>query len=776
MKTIKKGFCGLLVLVLLVLTVSKIAYADENMNGYISIWTHGEQKYYTSILSGNEIYLSTTNIAEISDYECVLDDEICFEKEGGLDSLTTVYINFDGKVQTMGKVFNVKVLQKNEDYYLPLEKMLYLLHAQWCEEDGMIVVQSLAPNIIDFLQSNYIDMFNNKINQTDLLINGENELAHNFRTSLATVFNDFDPTIFVMWSSKDDFVPRLNKEYEEALLQLASDDKTFLDDYGQSVIEKSLEKSAYKQLKEDWDNLQEIISLPQNISDLSEAVKDTPSFKFNQYHNLKNIDIKEFSVYADEIDAISDTADVLMLVLDGIEVYQRSKEWGPGYIEQLKILTDFDDMGYNKMVTDRIKKTAGDLVEEYEAPAAATSKSIALESKALLASYMFNQTIPGKMMSIFNAGFTIAKTVNEEWKKDVDAADLAYMVDCLIKTDEVAYQELSREYSKLLGCVTGEEYSEKDLKRLRNCLMLAIRADIRSESYVYYLNEKLNDNKNWKDTNEAKEIKENIANKYSWLCLIMETEPYDSLILLNDFENMYSNEYGKMRQVINDDVFHVGEIPEKSKKIKIENYLDDYKKLYSVLGGEYSDELGDHDYWILENGIQYGTYIDSTSVDEIIIESEQYSMFGIFVGMDIQKADSELLKENWEILDKKKEYTKLQKDNFTIQYIIDIDLQRIFKICFYREPDIEIKESTVSENDEEKAIKMAKEKLGDSFSYFCTEDFIYQGKEYFVVDVKSRVENHLSRMTQILVAKDGSYIGEGFYCNNGASEQIEFYE
>lgn len=764
MKTIKKGFCGLLAFVLLVLTVSKIAYADENMSGYISIWTHGEQKYYTSILNGNEIYLSTTNIAEISDYECVLDDEICFEKEGGLDSLTVLYIDFDGNVQTMGKSFHVKVLQKNEEYYLPLEKMLYLLHAQWCKEDGMIVVQSLAPNIIDFLQSNYIDMFTNKVNQTDLLINGENELAHNFRTSLAAVFNDFDPTIFIMWSSKDDFVPRLNKEYKEALLQLSSDDKTFIDDYGQSVIEKSLEKSDYKQLKKDWDNLQEIKSLPQNISNLSEAVKDTPSFKFNQYHNLKNIDIKEFSVYADEIDAISDTADVLMLVLDGIEVYQRSKEWGPGYIEQLKILTDFDDMGYNKVVTDRIK-TAGDLVEEYEAPAAAASKSMALESKALLASYMFNQTVPGKMMSIFNAGFTIAKTVNEEWKKDVDAADLAYMVDCLIKTDEVAYQELSREYSKLLGCMTGGKYSEKDLKRLRNCLMLAIRADIRSESYVYYLNEKLNDNQNWKDTDEAKKVKENIANKYAWLCLIMETEPYDRLILLNDFKNMYSNEYGKMRQVINADVFHVGEIPEKDLG-KTNCTLEE--GIYSYSKGESLSSLR----VVIENGEKkcyWGTwynYGDAASLEdfEFIWKDGQYDYDVIgWRSRELMNVNVEL-KERSIILD--------------IAYIgnemyFEQGESNRFKAEYKLEEQCQINERGINGD---RAIALAKEKLGDDFSYFCAEDFIYQGKEYFVVDVKTRVENHLTRVTQVLVAKDESYVGEGFYSNNGASEQIEFYE
>ncbi len=49
--------------------------------------------------------------------------------------------------------------------------------------------------------------------------------------------------------------------------------------------------------------------------------------------------------------------------------------------------------------------------------------------------------------------------------------------------------------------------------------------------------------------------------------------------------------------------------------------------------------------------------------------------------------------------------------------------------------------------------------------------FSYQRKRYFVV-VKDRVENHFTRLTQVLVAKDGTYVGEGAYYNGTA----EFYE
>lgn len=73
----------------------------------------------------------------------------------------------------------------------------------------------------------------------------------------------------------------------------------------------------------------------------------------------------------------------------------------------------------------------------------------------------------------------------------------------------------------------------------------------------------------------------------------------------------------------------------------------------------------------------------------------------------------------------------------------------------------------------ETAIQIAREKYGEEFSYFCTQEFSYQGKEYFSVDVEYRVDNrHLTRLTQVLVAKDGSYAGEGSYYKG----MVEFYE
>ena len=115
----------------------------------------------------------------------------------------------------MGREYKIDIAQDGEEIFLPLNEMLYLLHSQWCMENDYLAVQPLPYTIIDFLGSSNLEyMWQNKVNQTDLLINGESELAHNLRSSLAAVFNDFDPMMFILWWPEEGMTPALNKEYE----------------------------------------------------------------------------------------------------------------------------------------------------------------------------------------------------------------------------------------------------------------------------------------------------------------------------------------------------------------------------------------------------------------------------------------------------------------------------------------------------------------------------------------------------------------------------------
>lgn len=84
----------------------------------------------------------------------------------------------------------------------------------------------------------------------------------------------------------------------------------------------------------------------------------------------------------------------------------------------------------------------------------------------------------------------------------------------------------------------------------------------------------------------------------------------------------------------------------KNRVLDLTPYLDNIDAFYSAVGGEYSSETGDHENWIIGNEIQYGNYFESSSVDEISVSGNDYKMFGICIGMNIDEAEGYL--SEWE--------------------------------------------------------------------------------------------------------------------------------
>lgn len=572
----KRYLSLVLVLILLSCTLfspASYVYALEpEQYGYIEICINGSSKNYVAFKNEENLYLRIEDIAEITGYELDIGDRIAYYKAGNFDSVTAVDVEFDGTTYAMGKEYKVNIIEDGENIFLPLNEMFYLLHSQWCMEDGHIAVQPLPYTIIDFLGSgNYESMWNNKVNQTDLLIDGESELAHSLRSSLAAVFNDFDPMMFILWWPGEGMTPALNKEYEEALLQLAVDDQDFLDSYGQAEINKILEDSAIGQVKEAAGNLKNILDLPENltggVNDINELVqqmdelsKNHKSMKFNSYNDVSYMTSPRIKAWSQEMGDITDALEIVDLLINVSEVSQRSQDWGGDFISQIGILTDFDDMGYNTTITDRVKNVASSLIKEYQEPIHATTDEAVLQTTAFFLNKVFDESLFGKYFSIFNTGLAIAKT-DENIKNSIDAADLSYMVDCLIKTEQIAMNEMNRSYQKILDTVIYGDLTEQDIERLRNCVMLSLRTNLRNHAFIYYLNEKLTDSTDWESSEHAQDIRNQIINDYALLCQVMETVPYDKLIILDNFDNMYSDEYGMVRQKVTTDIFHEGEIP-----------------------------------------------------------------------------------------------------------------------------------------------------------------------------------------------------------------------
>lgn len=586
----RKIICYIMSLVIL-LSVLPITVSAEEIPiiGYIEVFSDidNTERKIKALNNEETIFVSAEDISLITGYDLEIDEFINYSKAGGLDNVTAVDIEFDGAVSAMGKNFEVHIVNYENGIYLPLLQMLYLLHCQWWISEDKLVVRSLPYTIIDFLGGeNYEAMWENKVNQTDLLINGENKLEHAFRTSLAAVFNDFDPKIFVLWWPDEGASPFINEEYEEALLQIAIDDMDFLNTYDQKSMLSIFEEVGFSDVKSNWGNAKNIIDIPDNIAEgaydidkIVESLSKDKALKSYFIYDFETFDPALLKAMSEKMETASDLMDITNIILDVAEVSQRSQNWGEQYINQIRILTNFDDRGYNKSVANRVKTVADGLIKEYQDPIQAASDEAALQSTSLLLSKIFDKSVYGIYFAVFNGGLAIAKTYDNV-RNDMDAADLAYMVDCLVKVEQIAMKEMSRSYSKLLDVNITGNFTQSDLERLRNCTMLSLRTNLRNRAFLYYLNLRLNDDHNWENSINAKNIQQQIIEDYAKICLLMETEKYDNLLFINDFKDMYSDEYGLIREQFTFDIFHEGEIVDET-----EDYSDNIDTEQEISSG-----------------------------------------------------------------------------------------------------------------------------------------------------------------------------------------------
>ena len=121
--------------------------------------------------------------------------------------------------------------------------------------------------------------------------------------------------------------------------------------------------------------------------------------------------------------------------------------------------------------------------------------------------------------------------------------------------------------------------------------------------------------------------------------------------------------------------------------LELDSLLDDFEAFYDAIGGYYSDETGDHENWVIGDGIQYGNYIDSSSVDELTVDSEEYALFGIYVGLYWEDVEDQMA--GWELTDSAGDtssgYFWYASDNQNL--IINIFDECVSDFTFWRDMD-----------------------------------------------------------------------------------------
>ncbi len=554
-------------------------FAASYKDGYIEV----NSEIYPAKLNKNDIYLKAEDIAKITNYELIAGDFIFFQRD---DDVTDVSMVNDGNAFVNGKTYDLDIIEIDGGYYLPLAEMLYFLHAQWAVDEDNLIVQPLPKNIIDFFVGDkYIELFNNRTTPADLLINGDSKLAYSVRATLAAIFNDFNIFDHVSWdiaaSDEPKFTsPFVAEQYKEALLQLMVTDEGFLQYQDQQVIIKSVEESGYENIKTSWEELNLSMEVPAKIPETAEGLKDIFIQINNSYNSksaamfdaLGDLSVLEDLPWSDffnviEKTGISDMAKVFDIYVETAKVWNRSETWAEDYVDQLSILTDFDDTGFNKHITNYIKEASRELIKEKENSILSSIVTACKESLDFIATKALDATPLGLLFNIPNFAVNIAKT-NEEIRNSMDADELGYMVNSLIRAEYVALTETQRAMNKVN---LSHNRTEENINHLRNSAMLALRCNLRNSAFIYYLNQKTNNTPNWEQTAEAEKLRNRIQQDYIYICQLEETESYDRLLIRDNIKDIFNVDSGKIsgkelnnrgdfRQEFGKDIFHEGDM------------------------------------------------------------------------------------------------------------------------------------------------------------------------------------------------------------------------
>ena len=269
--------------------------AEEVQTKYLKISVNEETEMYECLYDNQEIYCSVESLAEITNYDWVkMEDSLEYNflreysEEGNyaVENWTSVVVSVNedertASIEAMHESYTVSCYMVEEELFLPLEKLLYLLHAEWVVAEDIVYVTPMPLTILDFVAIHGMDLTEIASQSEDVLINtgwlfSDTKLGQATYSAIAEVFSDFDGKIFMLWWPGEGQVETAEC-YENAILQLAKEDKEFI---GEDVQQDALEMAAnsvFYLSNEYMNKIQNIMTIPENIDDIVQSVPDTAS-------------------------------------------------------------------------------------------------------------------------------------------------------------------------------------------------------------------------------------------------------------------------------------------------------------------------------------------------------------------------------------------------------------------------------------------------------------------------------------------------------------------
>ncbi len=542
------------------------AIASEVHTKYLQVSVNGKIQNYECLWDNKETYCSIETLAEMSNYnwaqiEDRLEFEFIREYEGdtenyGIELQTRVLVKVDvdkkrAKIKAMHESYTMNCYIVDEEVFLPFEKLLYLLHAEYTIEDNIVCVQPMPLTILDFMAIHSIDLVQIASNSEDVLIDtgwlfSNQEWMQRIYSAVAEVFNDFDGKIFMPWWPGEGNVETAEC-YENAILQLAKEDKEFVGEGMQADAMKLAANSPFSIYSEYTGKIQNIISLPENVGEVIKSIPDAVAllekakFKSTRLENIANqirsgeidtsiFEIPEFKNKAKMLEEIGDGLGILQCIWNVYDTSSRVETWNEEYLEQLQVLADYKNPGYiNENVLGYVRSSGKRLLDSYNNPTAAAANEALQSAIGFGLNKIFSK-------SPFATAFSIMGAIGSCYGMfDVKSTEVSDVYSELsIVTFSIKVEQLVRELFKDENILTTKDkLTNESIQEARNQLMLYLRLNLRNKTQLYNLNIKGNKDENWVDSENAKELYNEIVKIYSMLAELIETKNCDEYIILS---------------------------------------------------------------------------------------------------------------------------------------------------------------------------------------------------------------------------------------------------
>ncbi|WP_461818803.1 hypothetical protein [Faecalimonas sp.] len=588
----KRIISVILSVTILISSYSYAAVAEEKMiygNIKISI-IGGNENSYSVKIKGDEVYLSTEDIASITGYKCEVDKNITYIKADGIEVNTAIYIDFDGKTEAMKEEYQLEVVKEEGEYYLPLEEMLYLTHATWCVEDSVLIVSQMEKNIFDFSMENLITGEYDITDKSELFIEGNN-ISSAFTDTLIYALRNFDSRLYVPMLAAGSLT---DEQYEKALMQLTENDNEFLGGVGEEMIKQQLEGSLFSQLSKDAKNLQFMTESIDNISNIDEAIEivdksSNIAKKITDTPDLSGKEIKQISKLLSRVGTVSEWADILCNIN---EMAHWSEKMGQDFLRELQALRKIDETKnyYTKSLVKSIKRASQNLINRTQPEL--KNWEVTKDMQVVLVNKLIEKGVDltplGQMIGGMQLADRTLSIFSEDYTNFMQAHELSYTTKFLVDLEVLSSMEMWLYYYK----VNSQKFTAKDLEDFRTYLSMMFKLNIRTQFLVYKINELKYANTDWKNTNEAKEIQKIIAQSYALSCQLKSTENMDKRLLLGEFKDMFSNKEGFTRVNIPVSLVKISEKPNMDTVTGKEEIYNVYAEAYrkTIESGQWNEK------------------------------------------------------------------------------------------------------------------------------------------------------------------------------------------